>query len=270
MTETSDQPWMEPYRGFEYQPRHVTVTAEEQRRLVALCAIDPDVFGDDIDPTGFISLAIQEGVRNRIHANGTVNMAQRVDMHRPLRLGEPLTVRGRILDVQEVPRGRVATSETWYEGADGSRALTTGRSSLRPGPPPAADARPTGGAGDKPPPVIHDPAALRRIAGYTLTPAAVAAFSGPHNPIHFDPEAARRGGFRAPIIGGGHGVRFLTAEIWKRARPLQLDVDIHFRRPIFWDDAVDVMVQEQNGAWTAMALMKDGRICTEVAIRRWT
>ncbi len=239
MPEPTDQPWIEPYPGFEYHPRAMTVTAEEQARLVALCDIDPAVFGPDIDPSGFISLAIQEGVRNRIHANGTVNMAQRVDMHRPLRLGETLTVRGRILDVQKVPRGHISTSETWYEGEDGHRALTTGRSSLRP------------------------------IARYTLTPEAVSAFSGPHNPIHFDPEAARRGGFRAPIIGGSHGIRFLTAEIWKRARPRQLDMDINFRRPIFWDDTVDVMVQEQNTTWTAMALLKDGRICTELAIRHW-
>ena len=105
--------WMEPYAGFEYQPRAMTVEAAEQNRLNALCDIGPEVFGDDIEPSGFISLAIQEGVRNRIHANGTVNMAQRIAMHRPMRLGEPLTVRGRILDVQEVPRGRVATASIW-------------------------------------------------------------------------------------------------------------------------------------------------------------
>jgi acyl dehydratase len=262
-SEAMAEDWMEPYAGFEYQPRAMTVEAAEQNRLNALCDIGPEVFGDDIEPSGFISLAIQEGVRNRIHANGTVNMAQRIAMHRPMRLGEALTVRGRILDVQEVPRGRVATSETWYEGADGARALTSGRVSLRPD---AAkgDAR---GAGEKPAVIVADVSGLRRVAGYTLTPAAVSAYSGPHNPIHFDPEAARRGGFRAPIIGGGHGVRFLTAEIWKRGRPQVLEMDINFRRPIFWDDAIEVMVQEAGGAWAAMCLVKDGKVCTEARIR---
>lgn len=254
---------MEPYAGFEYQARAMTVEAAEQNRLNALCDIGPEVFGEDMDPSGFISLAIQEGVRNRIHANGTVNMAQRIAMHRPMRLGEALTVRGRILEVQEVPRGRVATSETWYEGADGLRALTSGRSSLRPDAAIAATAR---GAGEKPAVIVADPAALRRVAGYTLTPAAVSAYSGPHNPIHFDPEAARRGGFRAPIIGGGQGVRFLTAEIWKRGRPQALDMEINFRRPIFWDDAVAVLVQETGGVWTAMCLVRDGKVCTEARI----
>ena len=255
---------MEPYAGFEYQARAMTVTAAEQNRLNGLCDIGPEVFGEDMEPSGFISLAIQEGVRNRIHANGTVNMAQRIHMHRPMRLGEVLTVRGRILEVQEVPRGRVSISETWYEGADGARALTSGRHSLRPDAAKGAEAR---GAGEKPAVIVEDVSALRRVGAYTLTPEAVSAYSGPHNPIHFDPDAARRGGFRAPIIGGGHGVRFLTAEIWKRGRPQALDMDINFRRPIFWDDTVEVMAQDVDGAWVAMCLVRDGKVCTEVRIR---
>ena len=263
-SEHKAEDWIEPYKGYQYQQRSMTVEVEEQDRLVGLCGIDPAVFRGDMDPSGFISLAIQEGVRNRIHANGTVNMVQGLFMHRPMKLGEPLTVRGQILNVEEVPRGRVATSETWYEGADGQRALTSGRKSLRP------DASKVGtrGAGEKPVPVVEDPSLLNKLATYALTPEGVKAYTGPHNPIHFDPEAAKRGGFRAPIIGGGQGVRFLTAEIWKRARPKELDMDIYFRRPIFWDDVVDVMVEEKNGTWTAMCLMKDGKICTEAKIRR--
>ena len=49
--------------------------AQDQRRLLTLCGIDPAVFDGHIDPAAFITLAIQEGVRNRVHANGTVNLA---------------------------------------------------------------------------------------------------------------------------------------------------------------------------------------------------
>jgi len=267
-SEHTKEEWIEPYKGYQYQSRIMTVDAEEQQRLVGLCGIDPAVFGDDMDSSGFISLAIQEGVRNRIHANGTVNMVQGLHMHRPMKLGEPLTVRGQILNVEEVPRGRVATSETWYEGADGQRALTSGRRSLRPDASKIGTPRGTAGAGEKPVPVVEDPSRLKKIATYALSPEGVKAYTGPHNPIHYDPEAAKRGGFRAPIIGGGQGVRFLTAEIWKRSRPKAIDMDIYFRRPIFWDDTVDVMVEEKDGTWTAMCLMKDGKICTEATIRR--
>ena len=50
--------------------------------------MDPAVFGDKMDPAGFISLAIQEGVRNKVHANATINMVQHLVQHRPMTLGE--------------------------------------------------------------------------------------------------------------------------------------------------------------------------------------
>ena len=264
MRATEAVQWVEPYQGYRFQPRQMTVERAEQMRLIALCGIDPGVFGECMDPAGFISLAIQEGVRNRIHANGTVNMVNTLIQHRPVRLGESLTVEGAILDVEEVPRGRVATSETWFCAADGERAFTSRRRSLRPDSTKAA----TRGAGEKPLTVIEDVARLQAIGDFTLTPENVKAYTGPHNPIHFDPEAAKRGGFRAPIIGGGQGVRFLTAAIWRRFSPRVLDLDIYFRRPIYWDDSFTVMVDERDGAWRAIALIKDGKVATEAKINR--
>lgn len=255
--------WIEPYRGYRFEPRTLTVDREDQSRLIALCGIDPSIFGDCIDPSGFISLAIQEGVRNRIHSNGTVNMVNTLIQHRRMRLGEALTVTGEILDVEEVPRGRVATSEARYTNANGELAATSRRRSLRPDPAKTG----TRGAGEKPVTVIEDVARLKTLATFTLNPEDVKAYGGPHNPIHFDPEAARRGGFRAPIIGGGQGVRFLTAEIWRRFDPQVIDLDIYFRRPIFWDDTFTVMVDEDNGLWRAIGLIKDGKVATEARVK---
>lgn len=256
--------WIEPYTGYRFEQRTMTVEAAEQSRLVELCGIDPTVFGGCMDPAGFISLAIQEGVRNRIHANGTVNMMNRLVQHRPVALDEPLTVSGEILAVEEVPRGRVATSETRYATADGERAFTSHRRSLRPDPAKVG----TRGAGEKPVNVIEDVARLKTLAAFTLDPERVKAYGGPHNPIHIDPEAAQRAGFRAPIIGGGQGVRFLSAEIWRRFRPRVLDLDIYFRRPIYWDDRFTVMVDERDGRWQAIGLVKDGKVATEARINR--
>src|SRR5262245_14410088 len=201
MNQTAGEQWIEPYPGYKFERRQMTVEAADQARLLELCGIDPAVFGGCMDPAGFISLAIREGVRNRIHANGTVNMVNSLTQRRQLRLGEPLTVSGGVLDVKEVPRGRVATSEVWFCGADGERALTSLRSSLRP------DAAKAGvrGAGERPATVVDDPARLSAVATYTLKPEQVRAYGGPHNPIHVDPAAAQRAGFRAPIIGGGQG-----------------------------------------------------------------
>jgi hypothetical protein len=262
MSDTEVVNWIEPYKGMKFQDRAMTVEAEDQHRLVRLCGIDPFVFGDTIDPAAFISLAIQEGVRNKVHANATINMVQSLIQHRRLKLGEKLTVSGAILDVEEVPRGRVATSEVWFSGEDGKRALTAGRKSLRPNPS-KVGAR---GAGERPAPVIADVAALKAVGRFTLTPEDVKAYSGPHNPIHFDPEVAKRNGYRAPIMGGTQCVRFLTAEIWRRFAPQTLDLDIYFRRPLFWDDTFSVMVDERDGEWKAICLAKDGKVATEARI----
>jgi hypothetical protein len=262
MSETEDESWIEPYKGLKYQDRAMTVEAAEQQRLLSVCGIDPSIFGDTMDPAGFISLAIQEGVRNKVHANATINMVQYLVLHRPMTLGEPLTVSGQILDIEEVPRGRVATSEVWFSGKHGARSLTARRKSLRP------DASKVGlrGAGERPAPVIADVAPLKAVATVTLTPECVKGYSGPHNPIHFDPEVAKRNGYRAPIMGGTQCVRFLTAEIWRRFAPRTLDLDIYFRRPLFWDDTFSVMVDEQNGEWKAICLAKDGKVATEARI----
>ena len=94
------------------------------------------------------------------------------------------------------------------------------------------------------------------------------AYTGPHNPIHFDPEAAQRSGFRAPIIGGGRGVRFLTAKIWRRFKPQVLELDACFRQPIFWDDTVTVIVDEHDGQWRAICLVTGDKVATEARINR--
>lgn len=266
MTSPTETDWIEPYPGLRYADRAMSVQAADQRRLLTLCGIDPAVFGPHIDPATFITLAIQEGVRNRVHANGTVNLAQRLHQHRPLLLDEPLTVSGGILDVQAVPRGHVATSETWFSGADGQRALTTGRLSLRPGPAMAS----ASGTGEKAAPVIASLDGLLTLDTVTLTPDGVKAYTGPENPIHFDPEVARRKGYRAPIIGGGQGVRYLTAALWRRFAPRTLGLEIFFRRPVFWDDTVTVMADEQDGRWRAVCLVVNGKVTTEARITELT
>ena len=101
----------------------------------------------------------------------------------------------------------------------------------------------------------------------TLTPDDVKGYGlNTVNAIHFDEDAAKRAGYRAPIIGGGHGVRFLTAAIWKEFAPKSIDVDIYFRRPLFWDDTFDIMVDDRNGKWGAMCLAKDGKVATEMRV----
>jgi len=263
-SEIPHKPFIEPYAGLEYEQRSFTMDAVEQNRLLSLCGIDPAVFGDVVDPVAFITLAIREGVRNGVSSAGAVNMAQTITQHHRLRLGEPITVGGGILTVEDVPRGRVAFSETWFAGADGRRAITSTRMSLRPDPAKAA----VRGTGHKPTPVIQDVSVLKEVNRITLTPECVTSFTGPGNPVHTDPEVAKKSGYRAPIMGGSQGMRYLSAEIWRRFKPRVLDLEIFFLRPIFWDDTFAVMVEESSDKWGAICLAKDNKVMVEARIRQ--
>jgi len=258
------KPFIEPYPGLKYDERSFVIDAKEQNRLLTLCNIDPTIFGDKIDTVAFITLAIREGVRNGVSSAGAVNMAQTISQHRPLRLGEPITVGGGILSVEEVPRGKVAFSETWFAGADGQRAITSTRKSLRPDPARAA----VRGTNHKPVPVVQDISVLKEVNRITLTPECVVSFTGPGNPVHTDPEVAKRSGYRAPIMGGSQGMRYLSAEIWRRFKPRELDLEIFFLRPIFWDDTFSVMVEESSDKWSAICLAKDNKVMVEARINK--
>lgn len=259
-----------PWAGFRYQSRTIVVDVAEEDRQLALCGIDPAIYRGALDPSAFISLAIQEGVRNGISANGGVNMVQTLMQAQPLPRGDTLTVSGEILAVQPSARGRVTTSDTRYHRPDGSLGITSRRTSLKTDPTVYADPAQRG-AGPRPAPLMADVSTLRSLGGFSLRPEDVKAYGlKTTNPIHFDEEAARRAGYRAPIIGGGHGVRFLMAALWAQYAPAAIEVDIHFRRPLFWDDDVEILVDDSDSIWPAMCLARDGKVATEMNIRTLT
>jgi hypothetical protein len=194
-------------------------------------------------------------------------------MHRPVMLDEELKVQGRIAAVTEVPRGLRVQTDVWFEDFSGARVISAPRTSLRPNPKLAG----VKGAGDRPKPVIENVDTLISLHRYQLTADGVRDYSIEGNSIHYELEAAQKAGFRAPLIGGGMGVHFLMAELWRGSRdakgPEFLDAEIYFRRPIFWDEAIDVCARPIGGdTWDAMALIKEDangnqKVATEIALK---
>lgn len=260
MTENEIE-WREPETGFELTPEPVMVTREHQDEKLTACGLDPAQFGDAVDPSFYIGLAIQCGIRSGIPAEGNINMLTRLIQHRPVKLGEELTFRGYIKEVKVVPRGRAVSTEAWFEDASGKKVISVPRKSLRPDP----AKRGASGAGDRPPPVIEDPAVLKELGRHSLTPEAVKSYSSEGNSIHYEMEAANRAGFRAPIIGGGMGVHYLLAALWQTYQPESLDLDVFFRRPIFWDDSFAV-AHAAGEPWDAISLVREGKVLTEAGI----
>lgn len=244
--------WHEPVSGFQYETYSLNLSVETQAERLTACGIDPTIFGADVDPAFFIGLAIHAGIDSGISAEGNINMLQRLIQHRPAKLGEMLTVKGEIKSVTPVPRGQRVETDVWFEDAAGERVISCPRTSLRP----QAQTNANSGAGDKPRPVVDDLAELTLRDTYQLTPARVKSYSIEGNSIHYEQAAAERAGFRAPLIGGGMGVHYLTAQMWLDRRPQSFDASIYFRRPIFWDEAVQVGVIEAGDGWLGMGLLK--------------
>ena len=182
-------------------------------------------------------------------------MLQGLTMHKRPVLGQELAISGEILSVSEVPRGLRVETDVGFLSTAGDRVISARRISLKP----SQDVISTkSGAGKRPASLIADVKELSMGGIVELTPQAVRDYSVEGNSIHYEEKAAARAGFRAPIIGGGMGVHFLTHAIWSRKPPTFFDADIFFRRPIFWDEKLRIAVSNPEFvAETKMAVVKD-------------
>ena len=261
--------WQEPVPGFRYAEEEISVSLDFQREKLRACGLEPSVFGTDVDPAFFIGLAIQAGIRSGISAEGNINMLQGLTMHKRPVLGQELAVSGEILSVANVPRGLRVETDVAFLSNDGDRVISARRVSLKPN----TEAVSTKlGAGERPASLISDVKELSMGGIMELTPQAVRDYSVEGNSIHYEEEAAARAGFRAPIIGGGMGVHYLTHAIWSKRTPTFFDADIFFRRPIFWDEKLRIGVsKEQFVSETKMAVVKNSlpeqKIGTEMLLK---
>jgi acyl dehydratase len=122
----------------------------------------------------------------------------------------------------------------------------------------------------KPKAAAEDPAAGMESVGHKqLMPEKVAAYSDEaDNLIHSDPATARQFGFRAPIAAGLMAVRFMMEALARPTPPVRLDATIRFRRPMFWDEALDIRARYGvAGHIAALAILKeDGRVANDCVV----
>jgi hypothetical protein len=258
--------WIEPYAGFRLNREETIVTAMYQMEKLGALGLESSVFGPYVDPAFYIGLGIHAGIASGISAEGNVNMLSQIIVHRPVALDEKLFSCGSIKSIDEVPRGHRVTTDVWFEDESGRRAISVPRVSLKPDPA-KVNVR---GAGDRPVPVIDNTQSLKVVSEHQLTPEGTMLYSHEGNAIHYEMEAANKAGFRAPIIGGGQGVHYLMNALWRhggrhggRHVVQALNLELYFRRPIFWDDRVEVAMAVDK---SAIGLIRDGKVLTEARI----
>jgi acyl dehydratase len=171
-----------------------------------------------------LHMALMNDERFPFAAIGLVHVANRIEQHRPVRLGERLDLRVRPTAIEPHRRGR--TFSILSEARVRSELVWEGASTML---------RRGGDSGDRDGAKARSPAPEPPAAATWELPRDLgrryAAVSGDRNPIHLYGATARLLGFRRPIAHG----------MWTKARclaaleprlPAAFAVEVEFRRPI--------------------------------------
>jgi len=227
--------------GFAFPTETLTVTAAEQRRLHGWCDIPATRYGGSVDPTFLARRPILLNTASMTAARpevGKVHIVHHLVQHRPVALDTPVTMTGRFTDVADAPRGWIAHSVWAFRTADGASVLTVEPQVMMIDP---ERARQPGEGGKAAGERAEDDAGFERLTHKQCTPESTCGYcEGTKNLIHIDPAHAKGFGFRAPIIAGNQTVNFLLEALALDRAPETFDVTIRFRRPVFWDDALDI------------------------------
>ena len=245
--------WPEIVPGYEYPAQDIVIERAKQTRKLDCCGIDPDLYGDTVDVVMLGLPTLQAMMAAGISILGGVHLTQRFRQIAPIRFDEPVVLCGRVLSRTPAPRGSILESAFTYARHDGTVLVEAVRSGIIPdnntGPAPA---------GPNPDESLDE---FETIMQRTLEPAKVAAYSDEAgNLIHSDPEVARQHGFRAPIAAGLMGLHYYREALEKRHHCKAFDLEVRFRRPMFWDDTLTLVARETDGRIGAMRLLgSDGK-----------
>jgi acyl dehydratase len=172
-----------------------------------------------------LHMALMADGRFPFGAVGLVHVANRIEQHRPIGIGEELTLRARPTALAPHPKGRTFTIVTEARAAGGELAWESTSTFLRRG---KGDEKASGGAEIALDP--ETPASATWKLGGDLG-RRYASVSGDRNPIHMHALTAKPLGFPSAIAHG----------MWTKARclaalearlPDAFAVEVRFRRPI--------------------------------------
>jgi hypothetical protein len=239
--------------GFEFLSKTFSVTIEDQTRKLKCSGINPDLYGDTVDVAMLGLPTLRMMMASGIPILGGVHLSQRFRQIEPFHLEEEITVSGSILEINPHPRGCILRCEFSYGRVDGTVCVEAVRSGITPIGPKEA----SGGIRRLDESLDGFLEVMRR----TLVPQDVADYSDEAgNLIHSDPAVAREHGFRSPIAAGLMGIHFYREALEKHYTPKDFDLEVWFRRPMFWDDTLSLVACEEGGRITRMHLLgSDGK-----------
>ncbi len=231
--------------GFKYPVRSIVHDAQWQAERLSASDVSHHMYGEVAEAGLFGLDCFDSMVRAGLNIDGYIFVDQAFTVARLPALGEKLTIEGEVCSVLPVKRGLLVDETFTVRDADARVCLTTrlrgivnvSTASLsQVHRVPARDSAPEDG--------------WRHVASKTLTPEHVKRFSEDiGNDLHFDPVAAARYGFDAPLAQGVMTAVYLLSPFATESVPSSFDVTIDFLRPIYWHSPVTL--------WTRNTVQSD-------------
>jgi hypothetical protein len=235
--------------GFEFPSYAFCVSADDQSHKLKCSGIEPDLYGNNVDLAMLGLPTLRVLMAYDIPILGGVHLSQRFRQINPIRLEEEIIVKGSITDINPHPRGCILSCKFTYRTSSGNLCVEAERSGIVP-----IGARKTSLGTPRPEECLDG---FVEIEKRSSEPKKVAEFSSEAgNLIHSDPLVAIQHGFRAPISAGLIGIHLYREAIEKHcARPKYFDMEVWFRRPMFWDDTLSLVAKKEKGQIAAMHLL---------------
>lgn len=211
------------------------ISAARQHQYTEASGTDPELFGGAANPTILCVDCLLTLRKAKIRLDQTIQVSQRLAQHRPVRIDEPLLVRGQGR-TETSPKGADRTTATFeFLDSDGAPVVSAETITLA--------ANPDALRSQK----LKAPALTgQRLQGRKLlTPTHVQSYAAETaTRIHFDPAYAVRYGLRAPVAPGLFAVAWSMELLTEIGAIESFSLLANFGAPLFWDDGVDIFVGE--------------------------
>ena len=221
--------------GMLLTPWHAVVSAERQRGYHDAAEVPRGLFGDTVD----LSILANDTILAMRYLKKTpmdgLHAGQRMQQLMPVRIGEPLTARGRVREVRDTAKGRFQHTAFTFADEKGVTKVAGELIYFRVHP----QAKVAPAAVD----CAFDRSGWTSVARMTLTPQRVADYSRefPTYRVHFDPQIAASIGLRAPVAQGLMSFTWMMRAVAEGGLPERFTLSSTFRRPVFWDETVEVL-----------------------------
>jgi acyl dehydratase len=221
--------------GLLLKPWHAVVSAERQLGYHDAAEVPRGLFGATVD----LSILANDTILAMRYLKKTpmdgLHAGQRMQQLVPVRIDEPLTVQGRVREVRDTPKGRFQHTAFTFQDEKRVTKVAGELTYFRVHP----HAKVAPAAVDR----AFDRSGWASVARMTLTPQRVAGYSRefPTYKVHFDPEVAASVGLRVPVAQGLMSFTWMMRAIAEAGLPEKFTLSATFRRPVFWDETVEVL-----------------------------